>query len=140
MSIHRLTLRTLLLLDAVTCAAMGALLVLAGGPAARLTGLSPSLLFWAGFGLLPIAAFMAFAARLLGARPDAGLAAARAVIAGNVLWVVASLLLLVPGMAAPNGFGVAFVLAQGVAVALLAVLEHRAAAAELGPTVTGSAR
>ena len=53
------SLRTLLMNDAATCAAMGAGLVLAASPVARLTALPPDLLMGAGLALLPIAAFMA---------------------------------------------------------------------------------
>lgn len=62
-----LTLRQVLLLDAATCAAMGAALALASGPIARLTRLPEPLLLGAGLALLPIAAFMALVALR---RPD----------------------------------------------------------------------
>lgn len=61
-------------------------------------------------------------------------------MAGNALWVAASLALLL-GPAAPNALGVAFVLLQAAAVAGLAWVEAvalRAGAAR--PAWTGAAR
>ena len=52
-------LRTILLFDAATCAVIGAALALASGPIARFTYIPPSLLFYAGLSLFPIAAFIA---------------------------------------------------------------------------------
>lgn len=113
------SLRALLLIDAATCAAMGAALDLGARPLAGLTDLSPALLHYAGFSLFPIAAFMA----LVALRPALQPVGAPLVIAGNGAWVLASLLLLASGWIAPNGLGVAFVLLQAVAVAALALLE-----------------
>ena len=121
------TLRRLLLTDAATCAAMGLALDLGAAPLASLTGLPAPLLLAAGLSLLPIAVFMA----LVAWRPHP--AAVRLVVLGNAAWVAASLLLLVSGpltgWAAANGLGVAFVLAQALAVAGLALLEQAAARA-----------
>jgi hypothetical protein len=113
------SLRALLFADAMTCAAMGALLVSGSGLVAGLTDIPAPLLFYAGLSLLPVAAFMALVALQV---PVSG-PLAWLVIGGNVLWVAASLLLLVSGWIAPNALGLAFVIAQAVAVAALALLE-----------------
>lgn len=113
------SLRSLLLLDAATCATMGVALDFGAGPIAALTGLPAGLLFYAGLSLLPIAAFMALVALRPALQPAGGLLT----VAGNAGWVLASLLLLATGWVAPNGLGIAFVLAQAAAVAVLALLE-----------------
>lgn len=119
------SLRSLLIVDAVTCAVMGVALATAALPLAALTGLPAVLLGGAGLALLPIAAFMAATAW----RPHP--AALRLVVLGNAGWVAASLLLLaagpLAGWATPNALGVAFVLVQALAVAGLALLERAAA-------------
>jgi len=116
------SLRTLLLVDAVTCGVMGGLLALGAGTLGPLTAIPPALLYYAGLGLLPIAAFMTVVAT----RPVIQPAAAWLIIAGNALWVMGSLLLVVTGWITPNALGTTFVVAQALVVVLLAVLEHGA--------------
>lgn len=116
------SLRKLLFLDAATCAGMGIVLVLGSGFIAGLTRLPPALLLYAGIALLPIAAFMAIVAT----RPVPPLPGVWLVIAGNMLWVAASVLLPVGGLISPNPLGWAFVLAQALVVAGLAGLEYGA--------------
>lgn len=119
---QNLTLPRLLGLDALTCGGFGLLLLAASGPIGALTGLPGGLLFWVGLALLPVAGFMAWAARQ--ASPPAW--ATALVVWGNLGWVVASVaVLFVYG----NPLGVAFVLAQAAAVAVLALLEWRASRA-----------
>lgn len=108
----------ILALDALTCTAMGLLLLAASGPIAGLTALPPSLLFYAGALLIPIAIYMAQVARK---GTDNGLAVGL-VILGNIGWVVASLALF--AFIAPNALGVAFIMAQAAVVGLLAWLEY----------------
>lgn len=117
-----LSLRPLLLADAATCAAMGALLALAPEPIGQLTEIPVALLFYAGLGLFPIAAFMATVAT----RPTIRTAGVRLIILGNLGWVAGSVLLLLAGWIGPNALGTAFILAQALAVALLAGLEQGA--------------
>jgi hypothetical protein len=114
------TLRKILFVDAATCAAMGGLLTLAAEPVWQLTQIPPMLLFYAGLSLFPIGAFMAIVA--MGSPVGPG--ATRLIIAGNVLWIAASLGLLLSGWIAPNGLGAAFILAQAIAVGVLTTLEH----------------
>ena len=113
-------LRTILLFDAATCAVMGAALALASGPIARFTYIPPSLLFYAGLSLFPIAAFIAIVAM----RPAP--ATVWLVILGNLGWVAGSALLLVSSWIAPNGLGYAFIAVQAAAVAIITKLEHGA--------------
>lgn len=119
---HRPSLHTLLRLDAFTCAMMGSLLVLAPEPAAALTRIPVSLLFWAGLVLFPVAAFML----ALSLKPHVPAWGAFAVIAGNWLWVLASLLLPLLGIILPNALGWLFLLGQAVVVAGFAGFEQRA--------------
>jgi len=117
-------LRRLLLADAATCSVMGLALALTAAPLSSLTGLPPTLLTYAGLSLLPIAALML----LIALRPALQPAGAWLVIAGNVAWAIASLALLLSGWVAPTTLGVAFVVVQALAVAVLAKLEHAALA------------
>jgi Na+/melibiose symporter-like transporter len=112
--------RRLLLLDAGTCLVMGAALIFANAPVAELTGFSPALLMGAGLVLLPCAAFMLVLASRMSPAP----AGVRIVIAGNVLWVLASVLLPFWPDVDPNTTGWIGLLAQAAGVALLAALEH----------------
>lgn len=114
-----LPLKTLLRIDAATCLAMGLLLLAASGPLATLTALPPALLFWAGALLLPIAAFMG--ATALAAEPHR--LAVGFIVIGNIFWSLASIALPVAGLIAPNGLGLAFLVAQAAVVLLLAELE-----------------
>ncbi|WP_439815996.1 hypothetical protein [Zavarzinia sp. CC-PAN008] len=115
MSINRL-----LILDAITCTAMGLLLAVAAAPLSGLLALPQPLLFWAGIALFPIALFMV----LVGTRPAPPQAAVLLVVLGNLGWVAASVAVI--GLARPNELGTAFVLAQAVVVAILAIAEFRA--------------
>lgn len=112
-------LRKVLLLDAGTCVAAGAVMSLLAGPLARLTAIPEPLLLTAGLALFPVAAFMAFVARM----PSIPKAAVWLIVLGNAAWVAGSALLLLAALIRPNGFGVAFILAQALAVAVLAWLE-----------------
>lgn len=115
----RFSLQTILGFDAATCAGMGILLALASGPIARLTAIPASLLYAAGLLLLPIAVFMAIFAR---ASTVPGWAV-QLIVAGNVLWVLGSLLLPELGLIAPNALGWLFILGQAAVVTLFAWLE-----------------
>lgn len=112
-------LRTLLRVDAATCATMGALLALGAGPIAAVTAIPEGLLGAAGVALLPIAAFMAAVAqRAAPWRPGAWL-----VVGGNALWVLGSLALMAGNWIAPNTLGHVFIAAQAMVVAALTVAE-----------------
>lgn len=113
-----MSLRTVLLIDAATCVATGALLSLLAAPLASFLALPAALLLYAGLSLFPIAAFMLWVAT----RPSLPRAGAWLVIAGNALWVAGSLLLVM--VQVPSALGYAFVIAQALVVALLAELEY----------------
>jgi hypothetical protein len=113
-------LRTVLLVDAATCVASGVLMTLGSAPIAGLTAIPPALLLYAGLSLFPIAAFMAVTAT----RPVISRLAVWLIIDGNVLWVAGSLWLMLGGAIAPTALGHAFIGAQALAVAVLAVLEY----------------
>jgi hypothetical protein len=127
-----LILRRLLVVDAITCLAMGAALVFATAPLSGLTRLPSDLLLAAGLVLLPIAGFMLVLAR----RPSPSPAGVRVVIAGNMLWVLASVLLPLSPQIDPSGIGLLGLMAQAAGVAVLAALEQYA----LGWTTTAAAR
>jgi hypothetical protein len=112
-------LRNVLLADAATCAAAGLLMALGAQPLQELLALPAPLLRYAGLGLLPFAAALVY----LSQKPAAPAGAVLAVIAGNAAWVAASVLILAAGVIEPNRLGVAFVLAQAAAVAVLAEME-----------------
>jgi hypothetical protein len=127
-----LILRRLLVVDATTCLAMGAALIFANAPLAVLTRLPADLLLGAGLVLLPIAGFMLVLARRLSPSP----AGVRVVIAGNVLWVVASVLLPLSPQIEPSSVGLLGLMVQAAGVAVLAALEQFA----LGGTNAAAAR
>jgi hypothetical protein len=117
--LNALSLKTLLAVDAVTCAAMGAALLVAAAPASAITQIPQALLQGAGLILLPIAAFMAVtSAFALSSRWAVGI-----VILGNALWVAASILLPLSGFITPNALGWSFLIGQAVIVAIIAKLE-----------------
>ncbi|WP_374469275.1 hypothetical protein [Phenylobacterium sp.] len=112
-------LRGLIAIDAVACAASGALLAFAAEPLATITGLAPDLTRPAGVFLLAWTLVLATAA----SRPTLSRAAVWTLIAVNVIWVVESALVLLLGWAQPTAAGYGFVIAQAVAVAAIAELQ-----------------
>jgi hypothetical protein len=116
------SLRRLVLIDAGTCLASGLILSAFSQQLARLFGLPAALLLYAGLSLFPVAALMIWIATRE-EMPDAGV---RAVLVGNGLWIIGSVLLLVVGQVAPTPLGYGFVVAQAIVVALLADLEYLA--------------
>lgn len=113
-----MNLRRILLVDAATCVVTGLALALFATPLASRLGLPQPLLFYAGLALLPAAALMAWVA----ARTTVPVSGAWVVVAGNALWALASVALLF--FLSPRPLGYAFVIAQAVAVAVLAELEY----------------
>lgn len=112
-------LRNALALDAAACAVTGLLLSLGAGSLSGLLGFPVSFLTGAGLVLLPCAALLAF----LASRETLPRLAVYAVIGINILWVADSILILVSGWFAPTGLGIAFVLAQAAAVAVITEFE-----------------
>ncbi|SCY89890.1 hypothetical protein [Microvirga guangxiensis] len=109
-------LRQALLADATTSGAFGLLMLLAAGPLSQLLGLPEMLLRIAGAVLLPYMALLAW----LGLREQMHRGLVWAVIAGNILWVADSLLLLISGWVSPTSAGYAFVIMQALVVLMYA--------------------
>ncbi len=129
-------LQRILAADAALCAIAGLALVAGAGLAAGLLGLPPGLLRGAGLALLPVAGFVAWLAR----QPATPRRGVELLVALNLAWVAASLLLLVSGWVSPTGLGTAFVLAQAALVAAFAAMEagalRRTATATLSSRAT----
>ncbi len=117
--VNSISARHAVLADAAASGAMAAFFIAGSGVVAQLTGLPRLLLFWVGIAFLPWVAALVLIGR---AEPPAA-GAVEAVIAGNALWVVASVAVLALGVFDLNALGVAFVVAQAVAVAVLAELQ-----------------
>lgn len=112
-------LRNALALDAVACGATGLLLSFGAGALAGLLGFPAEFLRGAGLVLLPCAALLAF----LASRVRLPRIAVYAVIGINILWVADSILILAAGWFQPSTLGIAFVLIQAAAVAVVTELE-----------------
>jgi hypothetical protein len=106
-------LRAFLKLDALASGGLGVLLAAAGGLLTDPLGLPTALLVPTGLFLVAYAGWLWY----LATRPAVSPAAVRVVIAGNLLWIVASVTLVVAGWFSPTALGVGFVLAQAAAVA-----------------------
>ena len=106
--------------DATISGATGLMLMAGAGMLTTLLGMPESLMRYAGLILLPFAAMVFYwsnPARL--SRPRVW-----TIIALNIAWVVASVLLLAAGWTEPTALGVAFVLFQAVVVAVFAELQY----------------
>lgn len=111
--------RFALVADAVATAATGALLAVGGGLLADLTGLPATATLPLGLFLIVFAAFVAW----VGMQRETPRGATMLIVIVNAAWVVASLIVLLAGTWALTLLGVAFVIAQAVAVAALAALQ-----------------
>lgn len=109
-------LRGILMIDAAFSGVSGLSLALGAGPLAGFLGLPTPLVLGAGLFLLPYAALVA----LLGTRESLPRALVWFVVAGNILWAIESVVLLVSGQASPTSVGIAVVVAQALAVAIIA--------------------
>ncbi|WBU29041.1 hypothetical protein OOZ54_20610 [Rhodopseudomonas palustris] len=112
-------LRRALQADALVSGAMALLLSLAAGTLSRLLALPQPLLLETGLFLIGYAALVGW----LGTRRALPKALVLIVIAGNALWPLGSVALLLSGMVAPNALGVIFVLIQATAVGIFAELQ-----------------
>lgn len=113
----RLSLPSVLRLDAAASGAMGLLLLALATPLAAPLGLPAWLLREAGIVLLPWTALLLWLAR--SGRPSRTAVTAIALV--NAAWVLGSVAVL--GLFEPTAFGIAFVLAQAVAVCGFVVLQ-----------------
>lgn len=113
-------LRNVLVADGVVTGATAILLAVGAGPLGDPLGLPVTLLRVAGLTLIPYAALVLG----LGLRSTTSRPLVRLLIAANLLWVVASISLLLTGWVDPTGIGIAFTLLQAAAVAAFADLQY----------------
>lgn len=113
-------LRLVFLADAATCLATGLLMAFGAHLLEQPLGLPPQLLFYAGIGLFPFAAFLIY----LATRKNLSPAAVWTVIVLNLLWTADSFTLISGGWVAPTMLGYAFVVFQACGVAIFAALEY----------------
>lgn len=118
LSMNRL-LRGALFADAIASGAMGVLLSALPTTLASLLALPEPLLRYTGAFLVLYAAFVGW----LGARARPHALLIWAVIIGNAIWVIDSLLLVASGWVNPSALGYAFVIAQALAVGVFAELQ-----------------
>jgi hypothetical protein len=124
----RITIRFALLLDAVVSGANGVVYLAAAGPIGDLFGMP------AGF-LRALGAFFvvyALAVWLVSRRPSSP--AVAAVVAGNALWVVASIVFLIAGWHDPTTAGGVWTVLQALIVAAFAELQVASAPWRAGRT------
>jgi hypothetical protein len=109
----------LLTIDALISGATGVAMILAAGVLESFLNVPAVVMRSAGVMLLPFAGMVFFFSRPAQLTP----VRVRAVIALNVAWVAASILVLVTGWIQPSTLGVAFVVFQALVVAALAELQ-----------------
>lgn len=112
-------LRSALAIDAAACAGLGLLLSLGAGPLSELLGFPAGFLRGAGLILLPCAAMLAWFA----AHETLPRLVVFAVVGINLIWITDSIAILLTGWFAPTSAGIAFVLVQAAAVALVTEFE-----------------
>jgi len=113
-------LRRVLVLDALSCAGMGLLLVTFSGGLSGVLNLPVELLQQASIVLLPFALLLAF----LSTRARLPRAAVWAVIVANAIWAIDSIVLLFSGWVQPSLLGYLFVAGQAAFVAVIVELEY----------------
>jgi hypothetical protein len=113
-------LRRALQADALVSGAMALMLTLGAGALSRLLALPQPLLLETGLFQITYAACVGW----LGSRPVLPKPAVAIVIAGNALWTLGSVALLISGAVEPNALGVCFVALQAIAVGVFAELQY----------------
>lgn len=116
----RSLLRRALLFDAGACAASALLVLVAAGWLSPWLGLSETFLRWVAILLLPFVALVLVAV----SRPRVIPVLIGSVIIFNVVWVLASVAVLVSGAVSPTNLGVAIVIGQAAMVAGIARLQY----------------
>jgi hypothetical protein len=116
---QRPLLRTALTLDAGVTAANGLAYLALAGPLHDLLGLSETVLRGAGAFLL----VYALAVGVLAARPAPAKAAVVAVIAGNAIWAIDSVVAALAGWGDPTTAGAVWMVLQAIVVAGFAALQ-----------------
>jgi hypothetical protein len=112
-------LRLALKLDALASGGLGLVLLALGAALDSTLGLDASL-------LLPVGAFLlgwAGVVLYIGTRPAINRTSAWTVVGLNALWLVDSVLVLIAGWYDVTGLGIAFVIAQALAVAVVTELQ-----------------
>lgn len=105
--------------DAIATAATGALLAVGGALLADLTGLPAAATLPLGLFLIAFAAFVGW----VGMQRETPRGTAMLIVIVNSAWVVASVIVVLAGSFPLTLLGVAFVLAQAIAVAALVALQ-----------------
>jgi len=131
---NRLSLRSILLIDGIVSGAMGLLLLIGAGILDSMLDLPTALLRTVGVVLIPWMILLAAIAM----RRVISRSIVRIVIAVNLGWVAASILLLFTGWVEPNALGVVFILVQAMAVVVFA-LAQIAKQAEAAPAAPAQA-
>jgi hypothetical protein len=125
-SLNSLTLKTILGFDAIACGAMAVLLLAGANPLGDWLDLPAGFLRTVGAVLVPWTLLLA----VLATRPRVHRAALIDVIAVNLAWVAASVILLIGDWVSPNALGVAFVIVQAIAVGIIAAIQAEVLAQE----------
>ena len=112
-------LRFALITDAVATAATGLAMLTLSRVLEPLLGIPATLMYYAGLGLMPYAALVGY----LGSRASMSRVVILAVIIGNILWALGTIVLLISGWITPTVLGYAFVIAQAVVVGVFAELQ-----------------
>jgi hypothetical protein len=112
-------LRATLWADAATCAAMGLLMTLFSTGLSNLLSLPAALLFYSGLSLFPVSGFLLYIAT----RRKTAAPLVWAIVFGNALWTLDSILILLTGWVTPNVSGLSFVVFQAAGVAVFVALE-----------------
>jgi hypothetical protein len=112
-------LRATLRADAVTCAAMGLLMSLFPTALSDFLSLPTPLLFYSGLSLFPVSGFLLYVAT----RRKTAAPLIWAIVFGNALWTIDSILILLTGWVTPNTLGLYFVVLQAAGVAVFVALE-----------------
>ena len=125
-------LRNILIIDAISCSACGALQLLFGATLADLFALSASLLMWTGEFLLAYAAVVTVVAfKLPQPHPIVW-----AFVIGNFAWAIGCAALLLGSWVVPTTLGKAYIVMQAITVVVLAELQLtclRGSAGRLNP-------
>jgi hypothetical protein len=111
--------RLALIADAVASGAIALPLLAGAGFLSGPLGLPVELLRYTGVALVPFVVFVAY----VGTRPEIPREAAGAIVVMNFAWSAGSVALLVSGAVTATVLGYAFVLAQALAVGVLAELQ-----------------
>ena len=112
-------LRNVLIADALSCLATGALQLMMPGPLSQWLNLPSMLLIATGLFLVGYALFVG----LVATRDPLPRAMVWMFVAGNLGWAAGCLLLLASGVIAPTSWGTAWILAQVATVVVLAELQ-----------------